>query len=360
MSEYIEYKDKVTFHPGYYIKEIIEDMGLTQEDFAKRLGTTPKNLSLVSRGEQSLSADMAMKLSRLTGTSVEYWQNLQGAYDAALVRIAADEELEEEKLVLKDLGYAYFREYFGLPNLARKTTEQVEAVRRFLQVSSLCVLRNRDMAVSFRSAAGNMDEAHIARANAMVQIAANKALVCEAPKFDKREFEKAVAYALTQTKNHEGFYPAVRDAFLKAGVVFVLLPNLPGSKMNGATKKIGSSIMLLVSDRRLNSDTFWFTLFHEVGHIMHGDYGISFESESGEAEELADTFAQNALIDPDEYQRFVRRCGPIFSAQAVQVFADLIDRDPGIVLGRLQNDGYVAHNDRLMQLLRCKYRVTVG
>lgn len=33
----------------------------------------------------------------------------------------------------------------------------------------------------------------------------------------------------------------------------------------------------MVNDRRLNSDTFWFTLFHEIGHIIHGDYGISFE-----------------------------------------------------------------------------------
>ena len=65
MSNYIEYNDKIAFHPGYYIKEIVEESGLTQEDFAKRLDTTPKNLSLLIRGEQSLSIDIAMKLSRL-------------------------------------------------------------------------------------------------------------------------------------------------------------------------------------------------------------------------------------------------------------------------------------------------------
>ena len=47
MSNYMEYNDKIAFHPGYYIKEIIEESGLTQEDFAKRLDTTPKNLSLL-------------------------------------------------------------------------------------------------------------------------------------------------------------------------------------------------------------------------------------------------------------------------------------------------------------------------
>ena len=58
MSNYIEYNDKIAFHPGYYIKEIIEESGLSQKDFAKRLDTTPKNLSILVRGEQSLSIDI--------------------------------------------------------------------------------------------------------------------------------------------------------------------------------------------------------------------------------------------------------------------------------------------------------------
>lgn len=77
MSNFVEYKDNVAFHPGYYIKEYVDESGLTQEDFAKRLDTTPKNLSILIRGDQSLSVDMAMKLSRMTGTSAEYWLNIQ-------------------------------------------------------------------------------------------------------------------------------------------------------------------------------------------------------------------------------------------------------------------------------------------
>ncbi|MBQ1431371.1 MAG: HigA family addiction module antidote protein, partial [Firmicutes bacterium] len=81
MSNYFEFNDKVAFHPGYYIKEIVDESGLTQEDFAKRLGTTPKNLSILIRGEQSLSIEMASKLSRMLGTSVGYWLGLQQAYN---------------------------------------------------------------------------------------------------------------------------------------------------------------------------------------------------------------------------------------------------------------------------------------
>ena len=58
--------------------------GFTQEDFAKRLDTTPENLSLLVRGEQRLSIDIAVRLSRMLGTSVAYWLNLQNVYDSII------------------------------------------------------------------------------------------------------------------------------------------------------------------------------------------------------------------------------------------------------------------------------------
>lgn len=112
------------------------------------------------------------------------------------------------------------------------------------------------MAVSFRSSTEELTEANTIKANAMVQIATNKALRVNAQKFNKHRFEDSVKYALTLTKNHNEFYPLLYKAFLEAGVIFIILPNLSGSKINGATKKIGDSIMLMVNDRRLNADSF--------------------------------------------------------------------------------------------------------
>ena len=358
MSNYIEYDDKIAFHPGYYIKEIVEESGLTQEDFAKRLDTTPKNLSLLIRGEQNLSIDIAMKLSRMTGTSVSYWLNLQNAYDALIAEFKSKEELAQERLIFSYLDYKYFQEYFNLPDLPRKRDEQIVQVRNFLNVSTLTVFKKPDMAVSFRSATGEMSEANIIKANIMVQIATNIALKTEAPKFNKSLFEEAVRYALTLTKDHSTFYPLIKEAFCKVGVIFVILPNISGSKINGATKKVGNNIMLLVNDRRLNSDTFWFTLFHEIGHIMNGDYGISFDSESGEQEEIADKYAEDMLIPCDQYQQFIAENR--FDIQSIRRFAKRIDRDPGIVLGRLMNDGKVSYDDWSLNPLRHKYKVKIA
>jgi HTH-type transcriptional regulator/antitoxin HigA len=87
MSNVKEYKDIVAFHPGYYIADIIDDMEISQNEFAARMGTTAKTLSKLINGQANISNDLAKKLSVMLGTSVEVWQNLQNTYDQKLLEI---------------------------------------------------------------------------------------------------------------------------------------------------------------------------------------------------------------------------------------------------------------------------------
>lgn len=359
MSNYIEYNDRIAFHPGYYIKEAIDESGLTQYDFAKRLDTTPKNISCLVRGEQSLSIDIAMKLARMLGTSVDYWINLQSAFDSVSAEIKSEEALQEERRVFKYLDYKYFEYNFGLPSLPRKIDQQIEQVRKFLKVATLSVFKEINMAVNFRSCSDQLSEANVVKANVMVQIATNQALQNSAPKFDRTRFNRAVEYALTLTGNHENFYPHLLGAFYEAGVNFVVLPNLSGSKTNGATKKIKNNIVLMVNDRKLNADTFWFTLFHEIGHIHNGDLGITFDSKEHHMEDDADIYAENKLIPAESYRQFLQQHGHHITKQVIIQFASQIKRDPGIVLGRLQNDKIVEYGDWRFESLRKKYKIKV-
>ena len=87
MSNINEYKDIVAFHPGYYIADIIDDMEISQNEFAARMGTTAQTLSKLINGQANISNDLAKKLSVMLGTSVEVWQNLQNTYDQKLLEI---------------------------------------------------------------------------------------------------------------------------------------------------------------------------------------------------------------------------------------------------------------------------------
>lgn len=83
----VEYKDLIAFHPGQYIGELIEDYNMTQKEFAEKLGVSPKTVSKLVNGEQSISNDIAQKLAKFTNISMKTWLNLQNAYDVKVAEI---------------------------------------------------------------------------------------------------------------------------------------------------------------------------------------------------------------------------------------------------------------------------------
>ena len=103
MSNVNEYKDIVAFHPGYYIADIIEDMGISQAEFATRIGTTAKTLGQLINGQTNISNDLAKKLSIMLGTSAEVWLNLQSTYNQKLIEIQQVKDFDAQKELAKRL-----------------------------------------------------------------------------------------------------------------------------------------------------------------------------------------------------------------------------------------------------------------
>ena len=77
----VENIDLIAFHPGQYIAELIEDYNMTQNEFAEKLEVSPKTISKLVNGEESISDDLAQKLEKFTNISMKTWLNLQASYD---------------------------------------------------------------------------------------------------------------------------------------------------------------------------------------------------------------------------------------------------------------------------------------
>lgn len=289
MNNYIEYNNKMAFHPGYYIQELVEDSGLTQEDFAKRLDTTPKNLSLLIRGEQNLSIDIAVKLARLFNNSIEFWLNLQATYDAALAEIKSSEELEKERQIFKFINYKYFVKYFDLPQNPKNIDLQIKTLRNFLQLSTLLLLTKKDLISKFRDSTDNLPLNQVIMANAMLQVGINQALQIEAVNFNKTKFKKSInfvdiLYADNKLnfnllkKEYADYYDNIDDTLLNSGVILTKIPAMPGTNFRSATKKLGSNIMLLINDTNTKSANTLDTIFAEMTNIATGNYGITLNN----------------------------------------------------------------------------------
>ncbi|MBX9586843.1 MAG: HigA family addiction module antidote protein [Gammaproteobacteria bacterium] len=79
-------------HPGLIVKDaLIDNTDLTITEAAIRIGVTRTTLSRLLNGKSGISPEMALRLSKFFGNSIEMWINLQAQYDVWQIRQHSDE-----------------------------------------------------------------------------------------------------------------------------------------------------------------------------------------------------------------------------------------------------------------------------
>ncbi|WP_286934929.1 MULTISPECIES: ImmA/IrrE family metallo-endopeptidase [Aminobacterium] len=124
-------------------------------------------------------------------------------------------------------------------------------------------------------------------------------------------------------------------------------------------------MLLAINDRLKTSDIFWFSLFHEIKHVLQKrikltivtDDNVSLAESLIQRLELeADGFARDILIPREKYLEYIQE--GIFTEQSIKQFAEKVDIDPGIVLGRLQKDKYVPYS--YFNNLKIRYEIQLN
>ncbi|MBO4356345.1 MAG: HigA family addiction module antidote protein [Clostridia bacterium] len=351
MSNVDRYKEISAFHPGYYIAELIEDAGISQTEFAVRLGTTPKNVSTLVNGQTTLSNDIAKKLSAMTGTGVEVWLNIQMEYDKKKIEIEKAKDFDAQKEIMSVIDYGYFVRYANLPQTV-SIPERIHNLCGYLMISDLRILANPDFLVSYRAGRSALLPENMINSRAWLQTAINKSKDIKTAPYNPDKLRSHLPELRSMTvRSPEEFVPRMREIFSQCGVAFVLLPHLKNSGVNGAVKWInGERVVLAMNTRGAYADRFWFTLFHEVRHVFQQKIKTVFISGTSDEldeinaslEEDADRFASDFLIPGAKYahwspDRYV-------SDSEIVAFAESVGIHPGIVAGRLQHDKIIPEN----------------
>lgn len=128
--------------------------------------------------------------------------------------------------------------------------------------------------------------------------------------------------------------------FSDCGIAFQIVKNFKGAPVQGFIKTNNNDrLILCMTIRGRFADRFWFTLFHEIGHIVNGDNKdifIDFESIDSTKEEKANKYSKDVLIDPKEYKIFLNKDD--FSLESINDFATSQNVPNYIIIGRLQKD----------------------
>jgi addiction module HigA family antidote len=89
-------------HPGEFLREILDDMALTQTAFAEAIGVSPMRVSHVLKGQRPVTAELALRLGLALRQTPQYWLNLQAAYDLKVAQV----ELKDSLLAVRELAAA--------------------------------------------------------------------------------------------------------------------------------------------------------------------------------------------------------------------------------------------------------------
>lgn len=290
--------------PGATIKEQLKDRGMTQKEFAARMDLSEKHISRLINGEVQLTPEMAVRLEMVLGVPAKFWNNLEAIYREKIVKAEAENAMDADAEVAKQLPYGEMVKLGWVPE-SKNTREKIIYLRKYFEVVALSLLENeqitriacRKLAITEKS-----DLALIAWAQE-VKIKARD--IQTAPINIKRLIAELPELRKMTTLKPDEFCPQIKKRLADCGIALVFLPYLKGSFLQGASFMDGNRIVVGLTVNGTDTDKFWFRLFHELGHIVLGHVGQT-HSVTDEGERAADKWAEDMLINTEEFENFKR------------------------------------------------------
>lgn len=335
--------------PGDTMADILQERNLSILEFAERLGHTLEYAKELISGREAVTNKTARQLETVLGGSVEFWINRESQYRKDLNRlrqVAADVSGVQwlSTLPLKDMIR------FGWIEPVSGAADEVAACLKFFDMPNVKMWQDTYSDV-FKMAAFRTSptfESQFGTVSAWLRQGEIESAAVNCKPWDASQLRKVLVNIrpLTRKKSPALFIPELQKLCGKCGVSIVIVRAPEGCRASGATRFLSTNkALLLLSFRYLSDDHFWFTFFHEVGHLLlHSTTTLFLESTdmaSSKEEEEANEFAANVLV-PSEFQEELKSLGA--NRRDVIRFAHRVGVSPGIVVGQLQHLGKIRHN----------------
>jgi HTH-type transcriptional regulator/antitoxin HigA len=351
------------FPPGDFIREELEARGWTQEVLAEVLGTSQRLVNEIITGRRAITPATARALGEAFGTGPNVWMNLESAYRLSQVRPNGDMVARRAQLY----SFAPIRDMTKRQWIEPSPNIDVleERVMRFFEIASL---DERPVFAHAARKSTSYDSTSMTQC-AWVFRAKYLAKAVSAAPFNERHLAEGLN-SLRSLLNDREEVRHVPRVLAEAGIRLVVVEALPGSKIDGAAFWLDArSPVIALSLRYDRVDGFWFTLLHELMHIIHKDVrsdgqplvdenlvgeGATSDASRSEVEARASRDAANFLVAEDQLLNFIARVRPLYSKQKIKGFAAIAGVHPGVVVGQLQHRGEIpfSHSRDMLEKIR--------
>lgn len=333
-----KYEPDLVLPPGDTLAEVLEEAGMTQSELAKRTCLSTKHVNQIVKGAAPITPDTALLLELATGVRSRVWSNLEIAYREHVSRQEESASFLADADWLKLLPIKELIER-GWIAASADPARLVRSVCQFFGVASRAAWEAMwakptayRTSKAFKSAPGAVA--------AWLRIGEISAAEIDCEPYDRAGLLELLDDLRGLTVEPESAVALSRLVELCAtvGVAVVVEPEISGARINGAARWLTPDKALIqLSLRHRRNDIFWFTFFHEVGHVLHHSKRETFLNDEGPhsgVEQEADAFAGQLLIP----RSFEADLAGVRSLDDARELAAKIGVAPGIVVGRLQHD----------------------
>lgn len=336
-------------HPGETIADILDERHITQKELAKRVGVSEPFLCDVIRGRKDISKGLAKGLEYALGVKSSFWLNLQANYDAELLALDEEDSIEkEERAVYRKMKeiVQFLKDQSKIDN-SRTEGETIISLRKYLRISTLTSVKSFASEGAFRiSNKATVDPIVLGAWICMCKSDSSERK--EISRFDKDRMNELITKIKRIMYKTSDPQMELMKTFADYGIDFCVTKSFRGAPVQGYLAKKGDeNYQMVLTIRGAFADAFWFSLFHELGHIVNGDIGkqnsfVDGEDDNSEREEAANAFAEDALIDPVGFDLFVQKKD--FGISSIRSFANEQGVPDYIVIGRLQKEELIPWN----------------
>ena len=338
--------------PGDILREELEERGWTQKDFANIIGRSPQVVNEIVGGKKSITPETAAQFAAALGMSAELWLNLESVYQ--LSRVSSDSSLDEVTRTALLYEAAPVKELITRGWISGKD-DAGELQQELLAFLGLADLSQVDqLAARFRlSGARTPEDTALISWLRRAEILAYRR---NARPYEPDALRRAASDLRCLSLRRDQM-AAVSKRVAELGVRLVIVPHLSKTYVDGAAFWLDASSPVVALSVRYNRiDNFWFTLMHELAHIvLHADsdrkafvdknlQGIAQDKHEAEANAKAGEW----LVSPEEYAEFDARRKGYYSGMAIRAFADELGIHSAILVGRIH---HATGNYRLMRRL---------
>lgn len=330
------------FPPGEFLKEELEARGWSQIELSEVLDRPPRVVSEIISGKRSITPETAKGLGDALGTGALFWMNLESTWQLSKVKsvetsVARRANLYGKFPVKEMIKRGWIRATDNLDILEKQFAD-------FFDMSSI------DREIVFPHAAKKTSYASVSvHQMAWFWRAFHLANGVQVAKYTSTSPQTAIQELrmCMEAVEEARKVPAI---LAKAGIRFVIVEALPGSKIDGVCFWLNKTSPVIALSLRLDKvDNFWHSLMHEIDHVEHGegmdepvvdeDLGAISATQMPPNEIRANDNAAANLVSREEMSGFIARVNPLFSEQKIIGFAKRIGVHPGIVVGQLQHMG---------------------